>query len=64
MTVDPRWQQELEAPTERFFEAFAAQLTQPDGVRDGVREAVKTLVPRIDWEAYLPHVPHGILGPL
>jgi len=62
MTVDPRWQQELEAPTERFFEAFAAQLAQPDGVRDGVREAVKTIIPRIDWEAYQPHVPHGILG--
>lgn len=62
MTVDPHWQQELETPTERFFAAFATQLAQPDGVRDGVREAVKTLVPRIDWEAYLPHVPHGILG--
>ena len=62
MTVDPRWQQELEAPTERFFEAFAGQVAQPDGVRDGVREVVKALVPRIDWEAYLPHVPHGILG--
>lgn len=62
MTVDPRWQQELEAPTERFFEAYAAQTGQPDGVRDGMREAVKALVPRIDWEAYLPHVPHGILG--
>lgn len=62
MTVDPRWQQELEAPTGQFFAAFAAQLAQPDGVRDGVREAVKSLVPRIDWEAYLPHVPHGILG--
>ena len=62
MTVAPHWQQELEAPTERFFAAFAAQLAQPDGVRDGVREAVKTLIPRIDWEAYLPHVPHGILG--
>jgi hypothetical protein len=62
MTADPRWQQELEVPTERFFEAFSAQLAQPDGVRDGVREAVKTLIPRIDWEAYLPHVPHGILG--
>lgn len=62
MTVDPRWQQEVEAPTERFFEAFAAQLAMPDGMRDGVREAVKALVPRIDWEAYLPHVPHGILG--
>lgn len=62
MTVGARWQQELEAPTERFFEAFAGQLAEPDGLRDGVREAVKALVPRIDWEAYQPHLPHGILG--
>ena len=62
MTVEARWPQELETPTAGFFEAFAAQVAAPDGVRDGVREAVKALVPRIDWEAYQPHVPHGILG--
>jgi hypothetical protein len=62
MTVQSIWQQELEAPTESFFKALAAQLAGPDGVRDGVREAVKILVPRLDWEAYLPHVPHGLLG--
>jgi len=56
------WQQELESPTEDFFQAFAEHVAQPDGVRDAVREAVKTLVPRIDWEAYQPHLPHGILG--
>lgn len=62
MTACARWQQELEAPTPDFFEAFAAQLAEPEGLRDGVREAVKTLIPRIDWEAHLPHLPHGILG--
>ena len=62
MSVDPRWLQELEAPSAAFFEAFAVQVAVPDGVRDGVREAVKVLVPRIDWEAYLPHVPHGLPG--
>ena len=62
MSVDPRWPQELEAPTPAFFGAFAARAQGPDGVRDAVREAVKALVPRIDWEAYLPHHPHGILG--
>jgi hypothetical protein len=62
MTAEARWQQELEAPTGGFFEAFAARVAGPDGVRDAVREAVKTLIPRIDWEAYQPHVPHGILG--
>jgi len=62
MSVDPRWVLELEAPSSAFFEVFAAQVAEPDGVRDGVREAVKALVPRLDWEAYLPHVPHGLLG--
>jgi hypothetical protein len=62
MTVGARWQQELEAPTTGFFTAFAEQLAEPDGLRDGVREAVKALVPRIDWEAYQPHLPHGVLG--
>lgn len=59
---ESRWQQELEVPTGGFFEAFAARVTGPDGVRDAVREAVKILVPRIDWEAYQPHLPHGVLG--
>jgi hypothetical protein len=62
MTVVERWQAEIEQPTEGFFAAFAARIEEPDGVREAVREAVKALVPRIDWEAYQPHVPHGILG--
>ncbi len=62
MTVESRWQQELETPTEAFFVAFADRVAGPDGVRDAAREAVKTLIPRIDWEAYLPHLPHGIPG--
>jgi hypothetical protein len=62
MAVESRWLQELEGPTEDFFAAFAARIAEPDGVRDAIREAVKALVPRIDWEAYQPHVPHGILG--
>jgi hypothetical protein len=60
--TDSRWQVELEAPTEGFFAAFAERVREPEGVREAVREAVKTLVPRIDWEAYQPHVPHGLLG--
>ena len=59
--MDP-WQAELERPTEAFFEVFARRAGEPEGIRDAVREAVKALVPRIDWEAYQPHVPHGILG--
>ncbi len=30
--------------------------------REPLREAVKTLIPLGDWEAYLPHVPHGLMG--
>ena len=62
MTAEARWQQELEAPSADFFAAFAGRIAGPDGVREAVREAVKTLIPRIDWEAYAPHLPHGILG--
>ncbi|HET8714240.1 MAG TPA: hypothetical protein VFM16_00335 [Holophagaceae bacterium] len=56
------WKRELEAPGEGFFPALAALLREPEGARDAVREAVKALVPRIAWETYLPHVPHGLLG--
>jgi hypothetical protein len=62
MSVESRWQQELEAPTEGFFAVFAERIAGPDGVREVVREVAKTLIPRIDWEAYQPHFPHGILG--
>jgi len=62
--MDPRnaWQEELEHPTEGFFAAFAARLREPEGLRDGVREAVKVLAPRVDWEGHLPQTPHGLLG--
>lgn len=56
------WKRELDTPTEAFFAALAARLRMPDGARDATREAIKSLVPRIAWESYLPHVPHGLLG--
>ena len=56
------WKQELDKPGEGFFAALAAQVREPDGARDAAREAIKLLVPRIGWETYLPHVPHGLLG--
>lgn len=56
------WKQELETPSAAFFEAFAGTLKVPVGLRDAVREAVKFLAPRLDWEAYQPHIPHGLLG--
>jgi hypothetical protein len=62
MSVESNWRQELETPTSGFFGTFAARVAEPDGVREAIREAVKTLIPRIDWEAYQPHVPHGLLG--
>lgn len=56
------WKRELEAPGEGFFPALGALLREPEGARDAAREAIKALVPRIAWETYLPHVPHGVLG--
>jgi hypothetical protein len=62
MTAESNWLQELEAPTAGFFGTFAERVAEPEGVRDAVREALKTLIPRIDWEAYQPHLPHGLPG--
>ncbi len=56
------WKGELDAPTAAFFEALAARLRMPGGPREATREAIKRLIPRIAWEHYLPHVPHGLLG--
>lgn len=56
------WKSQLDQPDEAFFRTFAARIQAPDGVRDAVREAVKTLIPLIDWDAYLPNVPHGLMG--
>jgi len=60
--VQERWLAELEKPTEAFFGAFAARAAGPLGARDASRDAVRNLAPRVDWAAYLPHVPHGLLG--
>lgn len=62
--TDPRadWLQELEQPTEGFFLVFARRVKAEDGVRAACREAIAFLAPRINWAAYLPHMPHGLLG--
>ncbi|MFN7956753.1 MAG: hypothetical protein U0P46_00255 [Holophagaceae bacterium] len=62
MSAESVWIQELETPSEGFFAAFASRISEPDGLRDLQRDALKTLIPRIDWEAYQPHVPHGLPG--
>ncbi|MBP1772783.1 MAG: hypothetical protein H6P99_1946 [Holophagaceae bacterium] len=62
MSTEAHWLQELESPTEGFFGALGDRLAGPDGLRDAIRDTVKTLIPRIDWEAYQPHLPHGLLG--
>lgn len=56
------WVAELDQPTDAFFRAFAARISAPEGVHGAVREAILHLVPRIDWEGYLPQMPHGLLG--
>ena len=60
--MEEAWKSQLEQPDEAFFRIFAARIQESEGVRDAVREAVKTLIPLIDWEAYLPNVPHGLMG--
>lgn len=57
-----RWRQELEQPTEAFFPVLGALLREEQGPQKAAREAVEGLVPRIDWAAYQPHIPHGLLG--
>ena len=56
------WLLELDQPSQGFFRAFAALSRQPAGAVDAGREAVTRLAPRVDWAAYLPHIPHGLLG--
>jgi len=56
------WRQELEQPTEAFFPVLGAVLRETQGALQATREAVEGLVPRIDWAAYQPHIPHGLLG--
>ncbi|MBK8792215.1 MAG: hypothetical protein IPN59_03495 [Holophaga sp.] len=56
------WLKELDSPTEGFIPAFAARITEPDGYQGALREALLHLVPRVDWQGYLPQVPHGLLG--
>jgi hypothetical protein len=56
------WLLELERPSEGFFRAFAARCQEPGGARGAAQEAVTRLTPVVDWAAYLPHIPHGLLG--
>ncbi|BDU73258.1 hypothetical protein [Mesoterricola silvestris] len=56
------WLGELEKPTAAFFEAFARRAEGPQGPRNAARDAVQNLTSRVDWAAYLPHIPHGLLG--
>ena len=54
------WLAELERPSAGFFRAFAGAL--PAGAAALGREAVLRLTAQVDWAAYLPHIPHGLLG--
>lgn len=60
--VSADWLRELEKPSTAFFEAFAQRAAGPAGPRDAARDAVQNLAPLVDWAAYLPHIPHGLLG--
>ncbi len=56
------WLLELDRPSPGFFRAFGGLCGQPAGAVDAGREAVLKLAPAVDWAAYLPHIPHGLLG--
>lgn len=56
------WHGELDRPTAGFFRAFAALVREPGGAEAAARAAVLRLTPAVDWAAYLPHMPHGLLG--
>jgi len=56
------WLGELDRPTGEFFRAFAARAADLDSARAAATEAVLRLTPAVDWAAYLPQVPHGLLG--
>jgi hypothetical protein len=56
------WLGELDHPSPGFFAAFAALAVEPGGPEAAAREAVLRLTPAVDWAAYLPHIPHGLLG--
>jgi hypothetical protein len=61
-SAEADWLKELDHPSEGFFAAFAARCQAPGGPEGAAREAVLRLLPAVDWGAYLPHVPHGLLG--
>lgn len=56
------WIGALRQPTEGFFPAFARRLENSGDVRGAVTEAIRVLVPQVDWPGYAPAVPHGLIG--
>jgi hypothetical protein len=56
------WGTELDHPSAGFFRAFVGLAGAASGPEDAAREAVLRLTPVVDWAAYLPHIPHGLLG--
>jgi hypothetical protein len=61
-SVLEHWLTELDHPSAEFFRAFAALAGTQAGAVTAGREAVLRLAPVVDWAAYLPQVPHGLLG--
>jgi len=57
---EAEWLRELDHPSAGFFRAYAAGLQA--GPAALARAAVLRLTPAVDWAAYLPHIPHGLLG--
>lgn len=57
--VNDVFRSELQCPGPGFFVACAGALEDPAGATE---EAIESLTPGVDWAAYQPHLPHGLLG--
>ncbi len=57
-----KWEEELTQPSEAFFSTYIDVTQNDEDLILATRLAIKILIPAIDWQGFLPHMPHGLLG--
>lgn len=62
MVAIQSWEEELTRPSKDFFKAYVNATKNDEDLILAVRSAIKVLVPVVDWQGFLPHMPHGLLG--